>query len=68
MSKPLPIYSINYFKKELTRKEFYANNFSEQEYLPDAIKETRLYDPGSNSRENGTREFLKNRWKDKYGY
>ena len=46
----------------------YANNFSEQEYLPDAIKETRLYDPGSNSRENGTREFLKNRWKDKYGY
>ena len=46
----------------------YANNFSDQEYLPDAIKETRLYDPGSNSRENGTREFLKNRWKDKYGY
>ena len=46
----------------------YANNFSEQEYLPDAIKETKLYDPGTNSRENGTREFLKNRWKDKYGY
>jgi putative ATPase len=46
----------------------YANNFSEQEYLPDAIKETKFYDPGSNSRENGTREFLKNRWKDKYGY
>ncbi len=46
----------------------YANNFSEQEYLPDAVKETKLYDPGTNSRENGTREFLKNRWKDKYGY
>jgi putative ATPase len=46
----------------------YANNFSDQEYLPDAIKETKLYDPGANSRENGTREFLKNRWKDKYGY
>ena len=46
----------------------YANNFSDQEYLPDAIKETKLYDPGTNSRENGTREFLKNRWKDKYGY
>jgi putative ATPase len=46
----------------------YANNFSEQEYLPDAIKETKFYDPGTNSRENGTREFLKNRWKDKYGY
>ena len=46
----------------------YPNNFSEQEYLPDAIKETKFYDPGNNSRENGTREFLKNRWKDKYGY
>jgi putative ATPase len=46
----------------------YANNFSEQEYLPDAITETKFYDPGTNSRENGTREFLKNRWKDKYNY
>lgn len=46
----------------------YANNFSEQEYLPDAISSTVLYNPGNNSRENSTREFLKNRWKDKYGY
>jgi putative ATPase len=46
----------------------YANNFSKQEYLPDAISNTVFYNPGNNSRENGTREFLKNRWKDKYGY
>ncbi len=46
----------------------YANNFAEQEFLPDVIKETVLYNPGSNSRENSNREFLKNRWKDKYGY
>ncbi len=46
----------------------YDNNFAEQEFLPDAIVKTPLYDPGNNSRENGTREFLKNRWKDKYGY
>jgi len=46
----------------------YSNNFSDQEYLPDAIKETKFYNPGNNSRENGTREFLKNRWKDKYNY
>jgi putative ATPase len=46
----------------------YANNFAEQEFLPDAIKETVLYNPGNNSRENTTREFLKNRWKNKYGY
>ena len=46
----------------------YQNNFSVQEYLPDAVVNTALYIPGNNSRENGTREFLKNRWKDKYGY
>ncbi len=46
----------------------YANNFTEQEFLPDAISETKLYHPGNNSRENSTREFLKNRWKEKYGY
>ena len=46
----------------------YANNFAEQEFLPDAIKETVLYNPGNNSRENSNREFLKNRWKNKYGY
>ncbi|WP_026714657.1 replication-associated recombination protein A [Flavobacterium daejeonense] len=46
----------------------YANNFAEQEYLPDEIKNTPIYVPGNNSRENSTREFLKNRWKDKYGY
>ncbi len=46
----------------------FANNFAAQEFLPDAIADTAFYIPGNNSRENGTREFLKNRWKDKYGY
>lgn len=46
----------------------YANNFAEQEYLPDEIKNTAFYKPGNNARENELRNFLKNRWKDKYGY
>jgi putative ATPase len=46
----------------------FANNFTDQEFLPDAVKNTPLYVPGNNSRENTTREFLKNRWKGKYGY
>ncbi len=46
----------------------YANNFAEQEFLPDALNNTPIYIPGNNSRENTTREFLKNRWKNKYGY
>jgi putative ATPase len=46
----------------------FANNFAEQEFLPDAVSRKPLYVPGNNSRENSIREFLKNRWKDKYGY
>lgn len=46
----------------------FANNFAEQEFLPEAISGTAFYEPGNNSRENSTREFLKNRWKEKYGY
>jgi putative ATPase len=46
----------------------YENNFANQEFMPDNIKNTRLYDPGNNAREHAHREFLKQRWKDKYGY
>lgn len=46
----------------------YNNNFVEQEFLPDNIKGTAFYEPGNNSRENATRDFLKNRWRDKYNY
>ena len=44
------------------------NNFSEQEYLPDALAGTKFYDPGNNPRENELRNYLKKLWKDKYGY
>ena len=46
----------------------YINNFAEQEFLPEALSNNPIYIPGNNSRENITREFLKNRWKNKYGY
>jgi putative ATPase len=46
----------------------YDNNFSPQEYLPDAIKGTTLYNPGANAREDELRKFLKTLWKNKYGY
>ena len=46
----------------------YDLNFANQEFLPDDIKNTKLYDPGNNSRENAHREFLKQRWQDKYDY
>jgi putative ATPase len=46
----------------------YDGNFKEQEYLPDVIKETKLYEPGNNARELELRKYLKNLWKDKYNY
>lgn len=46
----------------------YDSNFVEQEFLPDEIKNTPIYQPQNNPRENQTKEFLKNRWKGKYGY
>ncbi|TDY11668.1 replication-associated recombination protein A [Meridianimaribacter flavus] len=46
----------------------YENNFAAHEFLPEEIKNTTLYQPGNNSRENAQREFLKSRWKDKYDY
>ena len=44
------------------------NAFIAQEFLPEAISGTVFYQPGDNPREKGSRDFLKNRWKDRYGY
>ena len=44
------------------------NNFSLQEFLPDEISGTKIYEPGNNIRENKFRENLKNNWKNKYNY
>ncbi|MEZ4795777.1 MAG: replication-associated recombination protein A [Flavobacteriaceae bacterium] len=46
----------------------HENNFADHEFMPEAIKNTKLYNPGNNSRENALRDFLKKRWKDKYDY
>ncbi|MCK0156201.1 replication-associated recombination protein A [Cellulophaga sp. F20128] len=44
----------------------YENNFVAAEFLPDEISGTSFYIPGNNNREKTIKEFLKNRWKDKY--
>jgi len=56
------------YGEEYKHSHDYANNFAEQEFLPDALSNTPIYVPSNNSRENSIREFLKNRWKEKYGY
>ena len=46
----------------------FPNNFAEQEFLPEELKEHKLYEPGNNAQENKIRERMKALWKDKYGY
>ncbi|WP_456378521.1 replication-associated recombination protein A [Lutibacter sp.] len=46
----------------------YENNFAEQEFLPEELKNTKFYEPSNNTRENSIRDFLKKRWLDKYKY
>lgn len=46
----------------------YSGNFVDQEFLPDALRGTKFYEPGDNTRENETRKLLQWRWQGKYGY
>jgi len=46
----------------------FEGNFSEQEYFPDSLSGTKLYDPGRNPTEDKMREKLKQNWKNKYNY
>ena len=46
----------------------YTGNFVDQEFLPDALRGTKFYEPGDNPRENETRKLLQWRWQQKYNY
>lgn len=58
---------LNYGKDYKYAHDF-AGNFADLEFMPEAIKGKKLYDPGDNSREAEVRKFLRERWKEKYGY
>jgi len=46
----------------------FAGNFVEQEFLPEKISGTKLYEPGNNAAEERQRAYLKSCWKEKYHY
>ncbi|MFS4456436.1 replication-associated recombination protein A [Maribacter sp. 2304DJ31-5] len=46
----------------------FTDNFVAAEFLPDEVSGMSFYVPGNNQRENALREFLKNRWKEKYDF
>jgi putative ATPase len=46
----------------------YEGGFAEQDFLPERLAGHRFYDPGRNPREEELRRFLRERWKQRYGY
>ncbi len=75
LSVPLPLRNaptklmkdLNY-GKDYKYAHSYESNFAEQEFLPNDIANTKLYDPGNNARENQLRVYLKSLWRKKYNY
>ncbi len=59
--------SLNY-GKDYKYAHDYEGNFVLEEFLPEPISNSKIYDPGENPREEKFRENLKKIWKDKYDY
>ncbi|WP_129715349.1 replication-associated recombination protein A [Pedobacter sp. SYP-B3415] len=56
------------YGKDYQYAHSYEGNFSAQEYFPEPLSGTVLYDPGKNPAEEKMREKLRQNWKDKYNY
>ena len=56
------------YGKDYAYAHDFEGNFVHQEFLPEAIQGTVLYEPGANPSEEKTRAHLRQCWKDKYGY
>lgn len=58
---------LNYGKNYQYAHQF-KNNFVEQEFLPESLTGTKLFDPQENGAEEKIRERLRALWQEKYGY
>ena len=56
------------YGKEYEYSHSHENNFSAQEYMPEKLSGTVLYEPGKNASEEKLRERLRMLWKGKYKY
>ena len=74
---PVPLHLRNAPTKMMKQMDYgknykYAHNYSDnfvlQQFLPDHLEGKTFYTPQKNAREEELRKFLKERWKDKYGY
>jgi putative ATPase len=56
------------YGKDYKYAHSYEGNFTELDFLPDAIKGAQIYQPGNNARENESKEKLRKLWGDRYKY
>jgi putative ATPase len=56
------------YGKDYKYAHSYEGNFTDLDFLPDAIRGTKIYQPGNNSKENESKEKLKKLWGDRYKY
>ncbi|WP_118193560.1 replication-associated recombination protein A [Albibacterium indicum] len=56
------------YGKDYQYSHAYEGNFVVQEFMPEKIANTKLYEPSTNPSENKLREKLKKNWKGKYNY
>jgi len=56
------------YGKDYKYAHSYDNNFVDLDFLPDAIRGTKIYEPGNNQREHESKEKLKKLWGDRYKY
>jgi putative ATPase len=56
------------YGKDYKYAHSYEGNFTDLDFLPDAIRGTKIYQPGNNSKENESKEQLKKLWGDRYKY
>jgi putative ATPase len=56
------------YGKDYKYAHSYEGNFTDLDFLPDAIKGAQIYQPGNNARENESKEKLRKLWGDRYKY
>lgn len=54
------------YGKEYKYAHSYEGNFVDQDFLPEEIREVKLYEPGNNATEKKIYEELKKKWNNKY--
>jgi putative ATPase len=56
------------YGKDYKYAHSFEGNFIDQDFLPDAIRGTKIYQPGNNAREAEAKEKLKKLWGERYKY